>query len=443
MNRSFYIKTYGCQMNDYDSEKMNDILLNNGFTKTNKVENSDVAILNTCHIREKASEKMYSDLGRLSVFKENRIRAGNNMQIIVAGCVAQAEADEILKRSKSVDFVLGPQNFHVLPKILKKTKLEKKFTNFLSEEKFKSFPASNFKGVSRLITIQEGCDKFCSFCVVPYTRGAEFSRPPEDIYAESQDLVNTGASEITLLGQNVSSYKSKIYNKSMEKEVNLSDLCRILSKIKGLKRIRYITSHPNDIKSDLINEHRNNKKLMPFLHLPVQSGSNKILKDMNRKHSREDYIELVNSIRSDIPDIAFSSDFIVAYPGETDQDFEETIDLIQKVKFASSYSFKYSPRPGTKSSLKNENVDERTSTNRLKKIQELLLNQQTNFNDSFIDKTVEVLVSSRAKKNNQFVGRTKHLQPVHFFSSKNVIGKTLKVKINNRTSFSLHGKVLN
>ena len=252
MNRSFYIKTYGCQMNDYDSEKMNDILLNNGFTKTNKVENSDVAILNTCHIREKASEKMYSDLGRLSVFKENRIRAGNNMQIIVAGCVAQAEADEILKRSKSVDFVLGPQNFHVLPKILKKTKLEKKFTNFLSEEKFKSFPASNFKGVSRLITIQEGCDKFCSFCVVPYTRGAEFSRPPEDIYAESQDLVNTGASEITLLGQNVSSYKSKIYNKSMEKEVNLSDLCRILSKIKGLKRIRYITSHPNDIKSDLI-----------------------------------------------------------------------------------------------------------------------------------------------------------------------------------------------
>ncbi len=443
MNRSFYIKTYGCQMNDYDSEKMNDILLNNGFIKTNKVENSDVAILNTCHIREKASEKMYSDLGRLSVFKENRIRAGSNMQIIVAGCVAQAEADEILKRSKSVDFVLGPQNFHVLPKILKKNNLEKKFTNFLSDEKFNSFPISNTKGVSRLITIQEGCDKFCSFCVVPYTRGAEYSRPPEDIFAESQNLVNAGASEITLLGQNVSSYRSKIYENSLEKEINLSGLCKILSKIKGLKRIRYITSHPNDIKSDLINEHKNNKKLMPFLHLPIQSGSNRILKEMNRKHSKEDYIELIKLIRSDVPNMAFSSDFIVAYPGETNHDFEETIDLIEKINFASSYSFKYSPRPGTKSSLKKEQVDDKTSTNRLKKIQELLLTQQTNFNNSFINKTVEVLVSSRAKKNNQFVGRTKYLQPVHFFSSKNVIGETLKIKIDNLTSFSLHGKVLN
>ena len=443
MNRSFYIKTYGCQMNDYDSEKMNDILLNNGFIKTNKVENSDVAILNTCHIREKASEKMYSDLGRLSVFKENRIRAGSNMQIIVAGCVAQAEADEILKRSKSVDFVLGPQNFHVLPKILKKNSLEKKFTNFLSDEKFNSFPISNTKGVSRLITIQEGCDKFCSFCVVPYTRGAEYSRPPEDIFAESQNLVNAGASEITLLGQNVSSYRSKIYENSLEKEINLSGLCKILSKIKGLKRIRYITSHPNDIKSDLINEHKNNKKLMPFLHLPIQSGSNRILKEMNRKHSKEDYIELIKLIKSDVPDMAFSSDFIVAYPGETNHDFEETIDLIEKINFASSYSFKYSPRPGTKSSLKKEQVDDKTSTNRLKKIQELLLTQQTNFNNSFINKTVEVLVSSRAKKNNQFVGRTKYLQPVHFFSSKNVIGETLNIKIDNLTSFSLHGKVLN
>ena len=430
-------------MNDYDSEKMNDILLNNGFIKTNKVENSDVAILNTCHIREKASEKMYSDLGRLSVFKENRIRAGSNMQIIVAGCVAQAEADEILKRSKSVDFVLGPQNFHVLPKILKKNSLEKKFTNFLSDEKFNSFPISNTKGVSRLITIQEGCDKFCSFCVVPYTRGAEYSRPPEDIFAESQNLVNAGASEITLLGQNVSSYRSKIYENSLEKEINLSGLCKILSKIKGLKRIRYITSHPNDIKSDLINEHKNNKKLMPFLHLPIQSGSNRILKEMNRKHSKEDYIELIKLIRSDVPNMAFSSDFIVAYPGETNHDFEETIDLIEKINFASSYSFKYSPRPGTKSSLKKEQVDDKTSTNRLKKIQELLLTQQTNFNNSFINKTVEVLVSSRAKKNNQFVGRTKYLQPVHFFSSKNVIGETLNIKIDNLTSFSLHGKVLN
>ena len=275
------------------------------------------------------------------------------MHIIVTGCVAQAEGDEILKRNKSVDFVFGPQNFHELPKILKKKQAKKIHNNFLYEEKFKSFSLSSEKNVSKLITIQEGCDKFCSFCVVPYTRGKEFSRTVEDIYAEVRSLVENGAKEIIMLGQNVSSYKSSVIKSGKDQNVFLGELCRILSKIDGLKRIRYLTSHPIDINEELINEHKQNIKLMPFLHLPIQSGSNKILKSMNRKHTREFYLDLIKKIKDKVKNMAFSSDFIVGYPGESDNDFEETLDLIEKVKFASSYSFKYSARPGTPSSIKN------------------------------------------------------------------------------------------
>ncbi len=442
MHQYFFIKTYGCQMNEYDSEKLNDLLEFNGFKASNNFEDSDIAILNTCHIREKASEKLYSDLGRLSIFKENKKKIGKNMQIIVTGCVAQAEGDEIIKRNKNVDYILGPQNFHKLPGVLKNKKTQKVHSEFSYKQKFDSLVPSAKKNVSKLVTIQEGCDKFCSFCVVPYTRGAEFSRPVEQIFAEIKHLSNNGAKEVTLLGQNVSSYNSEIFEDGVKKKVSLGYLCSIITKINGLKRIRYLTSHPNDIDQNLINEHKENSKMMPFLHLPVQAGSNKILKNMNRKHTREFYLRLIKKIKENVADMAFSSDFIVGYPEETDSDFQETLDLIEKVKFASSYSFKYSARPGTPASIKKIQVSEEVSNKRLEKIQAVLNQYQTQFNLSFLNKTVEVLFSGVGRKNNQFVGRTPHLQPVHVTSNLNIIGKLLKVKLLRLTAFSFHGKLV-
>ena len=442
MDQFFFIKTYGCQMNEYDSEKLNDLLTFNGYKASNNFEDSDIAILNTCHIREKASEKLYSDLGRLSKFKENKKKIGKQMHIIVTGCVAQAEGNEILKRNKSVDYILGPQSFHKLPNVLKNSNEEKVHNEFMCEEKFESLIPSSQKNVSKLITIQEGCDKFCSFCVVPYTRGAEFSRPVENIFAETKNLAQNGTKEITLLGQNVSSYCSSIFENGKKKNVSLGGLCEILSRINGIERIRYLTSHPIDIDDSLINEHKINSKMMPFLHLPIQAGSDKILKSMNRKHSKEFYIKLIKKIRNKVKDIAFSSDFIVGYPGETDLDFQDTLDLIDKVKFASSYSFKYSARPGTPASVRKNQVCEDKSNMRLKKMQQVLNNQQENFNLSFLDKTVSVLFSGKGKKDKQFVGRTPHLQPVHVTSNQNIIGKLIKVKIQKLTSFSFHGKLV-
>ena len=442
MNKSFFIKTYGCQMNSYDSEKINDLLLFNGFKKADDIENTDVAILNTCHIREKASEKLYSDLGRLSVFKKNKEKLGKKFSIIVMGCVAQAEGEEIISRNNSVDYVVGPQNIQAIPKLLKNKIFEKIHINFLSEEKFKSLTLSKTNKISSLITVQEGCDKFCSFCVVPYTRGAEFSRPVEDIYAEVNDVVKKGSSEVILLGQNVSSYESVIYD-SKEKTLKLGGLCNIISKIPNLKRIRYLTSHPNDIDDNLINEHAKNKKLMPFLHLPIQSGSDKILKKMNRKHTQKEYLDLIKKIKLAIPHMAFSSDFIVGYPGETEEDFEKTVDLANKVKFASSYSFIYSARPGTPASVKKDKINEEIKKKRLNYLQNILTNHQNEFNQMALDKEVEVLITDFGKKEDQYVGRTPHLQPVHVYSSKNLIGKILNIKIERLTSFSFHGKILN
>ncbi len=441
MNQSFFIKTYGCQMNQYDSEKLDELMKFNGYKESNNFEESDIAILNTCHIRQKASEKLYSDLGRLSKFKENKKKIGKKMHIIVTGCVAQAEGEEILKRNKSVDYIFGPQSFHKLPKILEKYNKNKVYNDFLCEDKFSSLVPSSNKEVSKLVTIQEGCDKFCSFCVVPYTRGAEYSRSVEEIYAEVNSLVNNGAKEITLLGQNVSAYESDIFNNGKKSKIRLGDLCQILSKISGLERIRYLTSHPKDIDDVLINQHIDNLKMMPFLHLPIQSGSDKILKEMNRKHTKRFYLNLINKIRKKNKNMAFSSDFIVGYPGETHNDFEETIDLIKKVRFASSYSFKYSPRPGTPASVKNNFVDPKIADIRLNKIQKILNEQQSEFNISFLNKTIKVLFSGKGKKTNQFVGRSQHLQPVHVFSTENLIGKVLKVKLLDLTSFSFHGKL--
>lgn len=439
MQETFFIKTYGCQMNNYDSEKVNDLLLFNGFSKAEDIEKTDIAILNTCHIRERASEKLYSDLGRLSVFKKNKNKIGKNLSIVVMGCVAQAEGEEILKRNKSVDYVVGPQNIQIIPKLLKKKNLKKTHIDFLSEEKFQSLTSSNENKVSRLITIQEGCDKFCSFCVVPYTRGAEFSRPVEDIFAEVNNAEKNGCLEVTLLGQNVSSYQSSAFG---EKKIRLGKLCSIISRIRNLKRIRYVTSHPNDIDDELINEHKFNEKMMPFLHLPIQSGSDKILQRMNRKHTRKEYIQLIKRIKNNVPDMAFSSDFIVGYPGESDYDFQETLDLIKEVRFASSYSFCYSARPGTPAATQDEIIPDEIKKNRLKHLQKILLKQQNEFNKSFLNKRVEILVTAKGKIENQYVGRTPHLQPVHIMSSSDLVGKILNIKIERLTSFSFHGKIL-
>ena len=440
MQESFFIKTYGCQMNNYDSEKVKDLLLFNGYSKAEDFEKTDIAILNTCHIRERASEKLYSDLGRLSVFKRNKEKIGKNFSIVVMGCVAQAEGDEILKRNKSVDYVVGPQNIQIIPKLLKKKNYKKTHINFLSEEKFQSLKSSNESLISRLITIQEGCDKFCSFCVVPYTRGAEFSRPVEDIFAEINNAGKNGCLEVTLLGQNVSSYKSSIFGE--REKIKLGKLCSIISKISNLQRIRYVTSHPNDIDDELINEHKSNKKMMPFLHLPIQSGSDKILRKMNRKHSRKDYIQLIKKIKRNVPNMEFSSDFIVGYPGESDNDFQETLELIKEVKFASSYSFCYSPRPGTPAATQDEIIPNDVKKIRLKHLQNILLKQQNDFNKSFLDKRVEILITGKGKIEGQYVGRTPHLQPVHIMSSSNLVGKILNIRIERLTSFSFHGKIL-
>ncbi len=442
MTNSFFIKTYGCQMNVYDTEKIVEIMTREGFQRSLNIEDSDVAIFNTCHIREKAAEKLYSDLGRIAIYKENKIKSGKKMQIVVTGCVAQAEGDEIKKRNKSVDLIFGPQNYHTIVDALKKKLYGNTFTEFLCDQKFETLTTSTKKETSKLVTIQEGCDKFCSFCVVPYTRGAEYSRKVEGIFNEVKELVEIGAKEITLLGQNVSSYKSSVFEKKIKVEVNLAKLLKIISRIDGLERIRYLTSHPNDIDDDLISQHALNEKLMPFLHLPIQSGSNKILKKMNRNHTKSDYINLVKRIKSKIRDMAFSSDFIVGYPGESDDDFNQTLDLIDNVRFASSYSFKYSPRPGTLSSLKHPNiVDDNTASSRLQKLQSLLNQQQNEFNSEFVGNIEEVLFTENGKLENQYVGRTKYLQPVHVVSKSNIIGKTLKVHLRDLTSFSFHGSI--
>ena len=330
-------------MNFYDSEKIQDLLKPMGYILSKEPENCDLAILNTCHIREKASEKMYSDIGRLSKYKKNKKLAGENMIIAICGCVAQAEGKEIIKRNKDVDIVLGPHNYHKLTSIL-----SKKFTRpvikneFDVEEKFNSFPKPSFSGVTAFVSIQEGCDKFCTFCVVPYTRGAEYSRNVLDIFGEVKNLVSLGVKEITLLGQNVNAYNGKFDFQNPKNLYSLAKLCSFLSEIKGLERIRYITSHPADMTDELILEHQNNSKLMPYLHLPIQSGSNKILKEMNRRYTKEVYLKIVEKLRSKTPNIALTSDFIVGFPGENKSDFDDTMDIVKSVKFAGSYSFKYS-----------------------------------------------------------------------------------------------------
>jgi tRNA-2-methylthio-N6-dimethylallyladenosine synthase len=414
--RKLFIKTYGCQMNVYDSARMADVLAPIGFERTDTAEDADLVVLNTCHIRERAAEKVYSEIGRLRLMREARREAGeDDMLIAVAGCVAQAEGDEVRRRAPSVDIVVGPQAYHRLGGMVRRILADRGEhivdTDFPTETKFDSLPEQSApQGAAAFLTIQEGCDKFCTFCVVPYTRGAEYSRPAGDIRNEAIRLVGQGTQEITLLGQNVNAY----HGAGEDGETwTLAQLIRELAKIDGLERIRFTTSHPRDMDDDLIAAHGDTPKLMPYLHLPVQSGSDRILKRMNRGHGREAYFRIVERLRAVRPDLALSSDFIVGFPGETDQDFEDTLDLIRQVNFAQAYSFKYSERPGTPAAEHKDQVPEAVKSERLQRLQALLNEQQLAFNEAMADRIVPVLFDRRGKKPGQLVGRSPWLQATH------------------------------
>lgn len=442
MSKKLHIKTYGCQMNVYDSLKMQELLAPFGYTSTENQDEADMFILNTCHVREKASEKMYSELGRIKQIKDIRQKEHNSKTIIaVAGCVGQAEGEEIFKRSPYVDIVVGPQSYHTLPDLIGKLARAEKHLielDFIEEEKFDNLPETLEKqGASAFVSVQEGCDKFCTFCVVPYTRGAEFSRPVEQVYRESMMQVSLGAKEIHLLGQNVNAY----HGKSLDKDYNLADLIRHLSTINGLERIRYTTSHPKDMTDDLIKLHGQEQKLVPFLHLPIQSGSNKILKAMNRKHTREEYFTIIDKLRMARPDIALSSDFIVGFPGETDEDFEDTLDLVKKIKYSQCYSFKYSARPGTPAASMKM-VPENIRTKRLEILQQELSKQQLEFNESSVGKVFPVLFEKIGKNEGDIVGKTPYMQSAYVTGAdKSLIGNIVNVKITRAQGNSLAGEI--
>ena len=427
--KKLFIKTYGCQMNVYDSERMAETLGAEGYVATDRPEDADMVLLNTCHIREKAAEKVYSDLGRLKPLKQ----AKPGMKIAVAGCVAQAEGAEILRRAPVVDLVVGPQSYHRLPAMLQAVGQGARAidTEFPAEDKFDHLPDRRMlRGPTAFLTVQEGCDKFCAFCVVPYTRGAEVSRAPERLLAEARDLVARGVRELTLLGQNVNAYHADGWG--------LSRLVRDLARIDGLERIRYTTSHPNDMEDDLIAAHGDEPKLMPYLHLPVQSGSDRILKAMNRKHTAEHYLQLVGRIRAARPDILLSSDFIVGFPGETDADFEATLALIRAVGFGAAFSFKYSPRPGTPAAEKPE-VDAATADARLQVLQALITEQQRAAQQAMVGRDVGVLYEKPGRMPGQMVGKSDHLHAVHVTDPTGTPGELIRVRIVESSTNSLAG----
>ncbi len=432
--KKLFVKTYGCQMNAYDSAKMADLLAPLGYAATDAPDGADMVILNTCHIRERAAEKVYSELGRLKALKADKARDGGRMLLAVAGCVAQAEGEEIVARQPAVDLVVGPQSYHRLPEMIARAARQQGHaleTDFPALEKFDSLPAPSATGVSAFLTVQEGCDKFCTFCVVPYTRGSEQSRPPEAILREARQLAAKGARELVLLGQNVNAYAAEGWS--------LAKLCDALAGIEGIARIRYTTSHPRDMADDLIAAHGENPKLMPYLHLPVQSGSDAVLEAMNRQHKSADYRRLVERIRRVRPDIALTSDFIVGFPGESDADFQATLQLVRDIGYATAFSFKYSKRPGTPASTMRKQVPEEVKAARLDELQKLLAAQQYAFDDSQIGQTVPVLFEKPARRHGQVMGRTPYLQPVHVHAGPQMIGQLAQVRIDKRTANSLHG----
>ena len=432
--KRLYIKTYGCQMNVYDSERMADVLAPLGYGVTDRAEGADLVVLNTCHIREKATEKVYSELGQIKRLKQARAADGGSMTIAVAGCVAQAEGEEILRRQPAVDLVVGPQAYHQLPELIARAhraRGERLAADFAPDEKFDALTtARRPTGVSAFLTVQEGCDKFCTFCVVPYTRGGEWSRPADAIEAEARELAAKGVREVTLLGQNVNAYDG---------EGGLAGLIRRLAKIPGLGRIRYTTSHPRDMDDDLIAAHAEVEALMPYLHLPVQAGADRVLKAMNRAHTAESYIRLIEKIRAARPDIAISGDFIVGFPGERDADFEATLELVREVGYASAFSFKYSRRPGTPAAAMPGQVAEPVKEERLARLQALLDEQQAAFNARQAGRVLPVLFEKSGRHDGQLVGRSPYLQAVHAAAPDRLIGQIVPVRVESAARNSLAG----
>ncbi len=435
MAKKIFIKTFGCQMNEYDSNRIFDTIKKIGFSKTSIQDDADCYLINTCHIRDKAKEKVYHEVGRVKKIFRNKKKP----LFIVAGCVAQAENEEMLKREPYIDIVIGPQSYHNINSlILNHKKDRKEFTEFETKDKFDYLDKikNTSSKVSSFLTIQEGCDKFCSFCVVPYTRGPEYSRPFEKIILEAQDLLKSGAKEIILLGQNVNAYSFK----GKTKEYRLSDLINELEKFREISRIRYTTSHPRDMTEDLIDCYSTSKKLQPFVHLPIQSGSNKVLKLMNRGHSVEKYFEIYEKLKKINSTIEFSSDFIIGYPGETEEDFNDTLNFLNKIKFVNSYSFIFSPRPGTPASNLNL-IHHEVAKDRLLKVQKILFQYQLEHNKSFLEKKIDVLVENKMKKNQKYFGRNEYLNGVIFDGNEKLIGKTVKIKINKVNQNNLFGKI--
>lgn len=438
--KKLFIKTYGCQMNVYDSGRMADLLQPLGYIPSEAPDDADMVILNTCHIRERAADKVYSALGRLKRLKEEKAQAGSRMLIAVAGCVAQAEGAELIARQPAIDIIVGPQSYHRLPEMIARIArganhvLE---TDFPAEDKFDSLPDEvSDRGPAAFLTVQEGCDKFCTFCVVPYTRGSEYSRSVNQIEMEARRMVDGGVREITLLGQNVNAYRGAGPD---GERWDLAQLLYRLSRIEGLARLRYTTSHPRNMSDELIAAHRDIEKLMPFLHLPVQSGADKMLSAMNRQHTRDDYLRLVDRVRAARGDLALSSDFIVGFPEESDDDFEDTLTLVRSVGYAQAYSFKYSPRPGTPASAVRKQIPDEIKSVRLAALQDLLGMQQAAFNASMIGRSTEVLFEKTGRRSGQAVGRSAWLHPVHVDNAAHLIGKFADVKIEAVQSNSLKG----
>ena len=440
--KQYYIKTFGCQMNVYDSQRIAAILESLGYQATDRAETADLVIFNTCHIREKAAEKVFSDLGRLNLIRESRLQEGKDTIIGLVGCVVQAEDEQIAKRAPFVDFATGPLTYHRIPEILEKIRRKKGQTiidtEFPAEAKFDFLPENKHPGVCAFLAIQEGCNNFCTYCVVPYTRGAEYSRPVEDVITEAKSLVDNGCLEINLLGQNVNSYHGE---DKQGKERDLAYLLHRLSEIDGLERLRYTTSYPADMTDDLIACHRDLKKLMPYLHLPVQSGSDNVLKAMNRRHTSGDYLKIIDKLKTANPEIGLSSDFIVGFPGETDTDFEATLELVKKVGYIQAFSFKYSRRAGTPAAIMPNQVAEKVKTEHLEILQDLLFSQQLQFNQSCVGKTMPVLFESEGKGKNMLFGRTPYMQNLNAKLDKKYLNKIVNIEITAAGMNTLSGQL--
>jgi len=446
-SRRVFVKTFGCQMNVYDSERMGEMLRAQGYAETASLEDADLVVLNTCHIREKAAEKVYSDLGRIREVKLARQAAGRETMVAVAGCVAQAEGFEIARRAPVVDVVIGPQSYHRLAEMLDRSRAEGRpqiAVEFPDDDKFAHLPErerggpASRRSVSAFLTVQEGCDKFCTFCVVPYTRGAEYSRPVAALVDEAKRLADQGVREITLLGQNVNAYSGAGPG---GRKLTLAGLIDALAAIDGLERLRYTTSHPRDMSDDLIAAHRDQPKLMPYLHLPFQAGSDRVLAAMNRKHTAAEYLAVVDRIRRARPDLALSTDIIVGFPGETRADFEATLQIVRTVGFAQAFSFKYSPRPGTPAANLAEQISDAEKSDRLQELQALLDRYQTAFNDGCVGRVLPVLFEKPGRKMGQLVGRSPYLQPVHAQASEELLGRIIPVEIAAAGANSLAGVI--